>query len=114
MTGAKWHPAFRSSRDFFTYICMLNRSRGIEHLLAERPRDLRAQRSPITTYGSEKFLVMTSAYARKTIRTDVEGSGKKLSRVGRGMLDVYLAFHFGAKLTILGATNVFARTKNPY
>ena len=43
-------------------------------------------------------MVMTSAYAQKTIRTDADGSGKKLSRVGKGILDVYLAFCFGAKL----------------
>ena len=39
------------------------------------------------------------------------GRGKKLSRIGRGVSDVYVAFHFGAKLTILGATigNKFLR-----
>ena len=36
---------------------------------------------------------------------------KKLNKVGKGMLEVYLAFRFGAKLTSLGATNIFARMK---
>lgn len=38
---------------------------------------------------------------------------KKLYRVGRGIPDAYLAFRFGAKLTILGATNGVAGVKNP-
>ena len=37
---------------------------------------------------------------------------KKLHKVGKGMLEVYLALRFGAKLTSLGATNTFARMKN--
>ena len=37
---------------------------------------------------------------------------KELNKVGKGMLEVYLAFRFGAKLTRLGATNIFARMKN--
>ena len=37
---------------------------------------------------------------------------KKLTKVEKGMLEVYLAFRFGAKLTSLGATNIFARMKN--
>ena len=54
---------------------------------------------------------MTSAYAQKTIRTDADGRGS--GRAGKGILDVYLAFRFGRKtVTILGATNVFARMKN--
>ena len=30
---------------------------------------------------------------------------KKLSRVGKGVPDIYVVFRFGAKLTILGATD---------
>ena len=36
----------------------------------------------------------------RTLRVGV----KNLTRVGKGIQDVYLAFLFGAKLTILGAT----------
>ena len=39
---------------------------------------------------------MTSAYAQRTIRTDADGSGS--GRAGKEILDVYLAFRFGAKL----------------
>ena len=39
---------------------------------------------------------MTSVYAQKNIRTDADGSGS--GRAGKGILDVYLAFRFGAKL----------------
>ena len=42
-------------------------------------------------------LVRRSAYAQKTVRTDAEGRGAKLSRVGKGIPDAYLAFGFGAK-----------------
>ena len=55
---------------------------------------------------------MTLAHARKTIRTDAEGRGKKFGRLGKGMLDVYLGFRSGARLTIFEATNVVARMKN--
>ena len=55
---------------------------------------------------------MTLAHARKTIRTDAEGRGKKFGRLGNGMLDVYLGFRSGARLTIFEATNVVARMKN--
>lgn len=55
---------------------------------------------------------MTPAHARKTISTDAEGRGKKLSRVGKGMLNVYLVFCFGTKVAIFGATSVVARVKN--
>ena len=55
---------------------------------------------------------MTLAHARKTIRTDAEGRGKKFGRVGKGMLDVYLGFRSGARLIIFEATNVVARMKN--
>ena len=48
---------------------------------------------------------MRSAYDQKTVRTDTEGRGPKLSRVGKGIPDGYLAFGFGAKINILGATN---------
>ena len=37
---------------------------------------------------------------------------KILSRVGRGVSDKYVAFRFGAKLTILGATNGCETNKN--
>ena len=37
--------------------------------------------------------------------------GFQLSRVGKGVPDVDVAFRFGAKLTILGATNGVARVK---
>ena len=47
---------------------------------------------------------MTSAYDR-TYK-------KKLSRVAKGIPDVYLAFRFGAKWTILGATNRVALVKH--
>ena len=48
---------------------------------------------------------MTSAYARcPSVRTTLGVWGKKLSRIWRGVPDVYVAFRFGAKLTILGAT----------
>ena len=40
---------------------------------------------------------MRSAYAQKTVRADAEGRGAKLSRVGKGIPDGYLAFGFGAK-----------------
>ena len=55
---------------------------------------------------------MTSAHAREIISTDAEGRGKKLSRVGKEMLNVYLAFCFGVKVTIFGATIVVARMKS--
>ena len=48
---------------------------------------------------------MRSAYAQKTVRADAEGRGAKLSRVGKGIPDGYLAFGFGAKLNTLGAVN---------
>ena len=70
--------------DFFTYTCELNRSSGIEYKFGN--------------LWIRENLVMTSAYAQKTIRTDADGSGKKLSRVVKGILGVYLAFRFGAKL----------------
>ena len=57
-------------------------------------------------------LVRRSAYAQKTVRTDAEGRGAKLSRVGKGIPNAYLAFGFGAKLNILGATSRVARVKN--
>ena len=41
---------------------------------------------------------MTSVYAQKNIRTDADGSGSGSGRAGKGILDVYLAFRFGAKL----------------
>ena len=57
-------------------------------------------------------LVMTSAYARTTVRTDSGSRGKKLSRIGKWAVpDMYVTFRFGAKITILGATNGFGRVK---
>ena len=56
-------------------------------------------------------LVMTSAYALTTVRTDSGSRSKKLSRVGKWVPDMYITFRFGAKLTILEATNGFGRVK---
>ena len=51
-------------------------------------------------------LVMTSAYAQTSpVRTDSGVRVKKLNSVGKGIRDMYVAFRFGAKLTILRATN---------
>ena len=36
---------------------------------------------------------------------------RKVSRVGKGVPDIDVAFRFGAKLTILGATNGVCRVK---
>ena len=56
---------------------------------------------------------MTSGYDRTpTGLTDCEGRGKTLSIVGKGITDVYLAFRFETKLTILVATSGVARVKN--
>ena len=57
-------------------------------------------------------LVMTSACARPSARTDSCSRGKKLSREWNRVLDMYVAFHFGAKLTHLGGTNGVARVIN--
>ena len=54
-------------------------------------------------------LVMTSAYARMTVRTDSEGWGNNPGRVGKGMTVVCLAFWFSSKLTILGATKALVQ-----
>ena len=54
-------------------------------------------------------LVMTSAY--ESIRTDSGSRGKKLSKVGKGVPTYTLRLVFGAKLTILWATNGIARVK---
>ena len=43
---------------------------------------------------------------------DSEGRGKKLSIVGKVIPDVYLAFRFEKKLTILVAINGVALVKN--
>ena len=61
-----------------------------------------------------KFGSDVSVYDRTpNARTDSESRGKKkLYRVAKGIPDVYLAFSFGAKLTILVATNGVARVKN--
>ena len=56
-------------------------------------------------------LVRASAYARTTVRTDSGLGIKNLSRVGNGVPDMYVAFCFGSKLAILGATNGFAGVK---
>ena len=50
-------------------------------------------------------LVMTSAYARTTVRTDSGSRGKKLSRVGKWVPDMYVAFRFDAKWTIFNRGN---------
>ena len=50
-------------------------------------------------------LVMTSAYARTTVRPDSGSRGKKLSRVGKWVPDMYVAFRFGAKWTIFNRGN---------
>lgn len=62
-------------------------------------REARAQQSPIAkgNLWIRVNLVRRSAYAQKTVRTDAEGRGAKLSRVGKGIPDAYLAFGFGAK-----------------
>ena len=54
-------------------------------------------------------LVMTSAYACSSTRTLSRVRGKILSRVGKVASDNDVAFRFGAKLTLLGATNGVAR-----
>lgn len=101
---------------FFTSICRLHRSSGIEYILAaDRASHARSRPPLVKKIGNlsiRENLLMTSVHARKTIRTDAEGRSKKLSRVGKGMLEVYLAFRFGAKVTIFGATSVVARMKN--
>lgn len=97
-------------------MCNLNRASGIEYLLAA-VRASRARRGArllkkIGNLWFQENLIMTLPHARKTIRTDAEGRRKKIGRVGKGMLDMYLGFHSGARLTIFGATNVVARMKN--
>ena len=51
-------------------------------------------------------LVMTSAYARTTVRTDSGSRSQKLSKVGKRVPDMYVAFRFGAKFTIWTSKNV--------
>ena len=46
-----------------------------------------------------------------TVRTDSGGRVKKFSRVGMGVPGIYIAVWFGAKLTILWATNGVAQVK---
>lgn len=97
---------------FFTSICRLHRSSGIEYILAaDRASHARSRPPLVKKIGNlsiRENLLLTSVHAR----TDAEGRSKKLSRVGKGMLEVYLAFRFGAKVTIFGATSVVARMKN--
>ena len=58
-----------------------------------------------------EYLVMTPAdVVRPSVQT-LEVGVKKLSRVGKGVPDMYVAFRFGAKLIILGATNGVAGVK---
>ena len=53
-------------------------------------------------------MVITSAYDRTpTVRTDVEGRAKILSRLGKVIPDAYLAFHFGAKLGTSGSKKIW-------
>ena len=52
-------------------------------------------------------MVMTSAYARPPVHSLGVGV-KKVSRVGKGVPDIYVAFRFGLKLTFLGTTNEVA------
>ena len=54
---------------------------------------------------------MTSAYACPSTRTLSTVRGKILSRVGKGVPGVDVAFRFGAKLTLLGATNGITEVK---
>ena len=68
------------------------------------------QRRPIANLSTPKNLVMSSAYARPPVHY-LELGIKKLSRVGKGAQDINVAFQFGSKLTILGATNGVARVK---
>ena len=49
-------------------------------------------------------LVMTSAYAGAYLLTE-------LIRLGKEVLEMYIAFCFGTKLTSLGATDRIARAK---
>ena len=56
-------------------------------------------------------MVITSAYAFPSTRTLSRVRGKILSRVGKGVLDVDVAFRFGAKLTLLEATNGITQVK---
>ena len=55
-------------------------------------------RSPIAIVNGNlskpENLVLTSVY---TVRTDSMDRGKKLSRVGKGIPDMHVAFLFGAK-----------------
>ena len=46
-----------------------------------------------------------------TARTDSRSRGKKLSRVGKRVPEMYVVFRFGPQLAILGPTNVIARLK---
>ena len=54
---------------------------------------------------------MTSAYACRSTRKLSRVRDKILSRVGKGVPEVNVAFRFGAKLTLLGATNGITQVK---
>lgn len=54
---------------------------------------------------------MTSAYASPFTHTLSRVRGKILSRTGKGVPDVDVAFRFAAKLTLLGATNGITQIK---
>lgn len=80
---------------------------------APRARKARASGAPLVRkfgfLSIRESLIMTSAYA-STLQP-LELGIKKLSRVGKVVSDRYVAFRFGAKLAILGATNAVARVK---
>ena len=54
---------------------------------------------------------MTSEYESLPVQT-LGVEVKRLSGEGKRVLDIYVAFRFGEKLTILGATNGVARVKS--
>ena len=60
-----------------------------------------SRRSPIAK-ANENLSMLESLLSRQYFPW---GRGKKLNRVGKGVPDIYVVFRFGAKLTILGATN---------
>ena len=54
---------------------------------------------------------MTSEYESLPVQT-LGVEVKRFSGEGKRVLDIYVAFRFGEKLTILGATNGVARVKS--
>ena len=57
------------------------------------------------------IFAFSSCFLHPHVRRDSGSRDKKLSRVGKGVPDKYVAFRLGTKKALLGATNAVAQVK---